>query len=89
MDEADLHKNELGAPRDEVLGGAHDEASEAGRALPQFKIGRRDFPVAWSKAANEGLISDEEYVTELLRHTRAENERIMPGVAWPEDFDRK
>jgi hypothetical protein len=88
VDEADLHKNELGAPRDEVVGSAH-EASEGDRDLPQFKPGRRDFPVAWSKAANEGLVSDEEYVTELLRHTRAENERIMPGVSWPKDLYEK
>jgi len=43
------------------------------------------FSSAWSTAANEGLISDEEYVVELIRHTRAENERTMPGIPWPKD----
>gem|GEM_PF-4686737 len=52
---------------------------------PEFELGRMFFSSAWSTAANEGLISDEEYVVELIRHTRAENERTMPGIPWPKD----
>jgi len=57
--------------------------------LPEFECGRRLFPVAWAIAANEGLISDEEYVDELIRHTRAENRRTMPNVPWPDDDDSR
>jgi hypothetical protein len=62
------------------------EANEE-REMPEFESGRRFFPAAWSQAANDGLISNEEYVDELIRHTRAENKRTMPGAPWPDDKD--
>jgi hypothetical protein len=62
------------------------EADEE-REVPEFESGRQFFPAAWSQAANDGLISNEEYVEELIRHTRAENKRTMPGVPWPDDED--
>jgi len=89
VDEANLHSNRRGRHRSDALEGVRDELSHAEGAPPQFELGRVFFSSAWSKAANEGLISDEEYVAELIRHTRAENERTMPGVPWPQDRDDK
>jgi hypothetical protein len=89
VDEADLHSNGRSPHRSDALKGARAELSQADGAPPQFELGRVFFSSAWSKAANEGLISDGEYVTELIRHTREENERTMPGVPWPEDRDDK
>lgn len=63
------------------------ERPEDDELLPKFESGRRLFPAAWSKAANEGLISDEEFVDELIRHSQAENRRTVPGIPWPDDSD--
>lgn len=52
------------------------------RARERPERGRVFFPVAWTKAVNDGLISEEEYLTELTCHSRAENVRTIPGIPW-------
>lgn len=46
---------------------------------PRVEFGRILFAADWSRAANESLISDEEYVNRLLRHVETENRRTVPG----------
>jgi len=64
-----------------------DYRDEDDDARPVIGHGRRFFPVAWSKAADEGLISEGEFIRELTRHSRAENRRTIPGIPWREDKD--
>lgn len=79
MKERDLHKNGHHAQGEDSLGSTSFLDSEV-----PVEIGRILFPAEWRAAANEGLISDEEYVKELIRHSRAENARTVPGCKPPE-----
>jgi hypothetical protein len=76
--------NEREGDRRAAVQGYRDEDDDA---PPAIGHGRRFFPVAWSKAADEGLISEEEFIRELTRHSRAENRRTIPGIPWRGDKD--
>jgi len=81
VDETGFHKDPNGtAPPGSSGGGSADRATEAEPLRPER--GRVFFSIAWTKAANEGLISEKEYLTELTRHSRAENIRTIPGIPW-------
>lgn len=81
MDETDFHKNPNGSvPPGSPEPGSADLSTDD--EMPRPERGRVFFSTAWTRAANEGLISEEEYLTELTRHSRAENVRTIPGIPW-------
>ncbi|MGN6257542.1 MAG: hypothetical protein ACTHN3_07310 [Solirubrobacterales bacterium] len=72
MEERELH-NDWQRPADDSL--ETPDFEESLLSEPEVRVGRVLFPPAWSTAVKEGLISPEEYITELLRHVQAEGVR--------------